>query len=316
MDLEVRHLRTLTTVASLGSVTKAAAVLGVAQPALSAQLSRIDRTLGGPAFVRDHRGVRPTPLGLLVLDRARVLVPAMDALLQDAQRLAQGDAPRALRVACAGSALGAGLVAALTATGVPAPTLQTVDDPVAAAARLAAGADDAVLAGTCGDALPPAAPGVRWRLVGTDAVLAVVPADAPCGDDVDLADLADARWAVSTHDACLDACFARACARAGFTPRAPARCDRATAVELAGVGAAVALVEPFGRLTADVRAVTLRGAPVTWSTWLCLRDDAAPDLRSRVTEAAQAARRDQGTRTWATGDRRAEAALLAAPAAM
>lgn len=97
MDLEVRHLRTVATVASLGSITKAAGALGIAQPALSAQLSRIDRTLGGPTFVRDHRGVRPTPLGLLVLERARTLLPAMDALRQDAQRLACGGTPTSLR---------------------------------------------------------------------------------------------------------------------------------------------------------------------------------------------------------------------------
>ncbi len=50
MDLEVRHLRMIVTVAETGSVTKAAASLGLAQPALTAQLNRIDRTLGGCVF--------------------------------------------------------------------------------------------------------------------------------------------------------------------------------------------------------------------------------------------------------------------------
>ena len=62
--------------------------LGLAQPALTAQLQRIERTLGGPLFDRDRRGARPTALGELVLARARVLLPAMKGLQDEAARLA------------------------------------------------------------------------------------------------------------------------------------------------------------------------------------------------------------------------------------
>ena len=71
MDLEVRHLRMIVVVAESGSVTKAAASLGLAQPALTAQLNRIDRALGGCVFTRDRQGARPTELGELVLRHAR-----------------------------------------------------------------------------------------------------------------------------------------------------------------------------------------------------------------------------------------------------
>jgi len=293
MDLEVRHLRTLATVASLGSITKAAAALGVAQPALSAQLSRIDRALGAPAFVRDHRGVRPTALGALVLDRARTLLPAMDALLQDAQRLASGDAPPTLRIGGAGSALAARVVHRLTLGGAPATTLRTVAGTARAVDELAAGTHDAVLAGMCGDALPPGAPGVQWRLVGTDAVRVVVRDDHPCDDDADLADFADARWVKAAGDSCFGACFLRACARAGFVPPTPGECDRATALDLVRLGAAVGLAQPFGGLPAGVRTVMLRGAPLTWSTWLAVHDDASSDLRTRLVAATRDARRDE-----------------------
>ncbi|WP_454851027.1 helix-turn-helix domain-containing protein [Promicromonospora soli] len=59
----MRHLRMVVAVAESGSVTKAAAALGIAQPALTAQLNRIDRSLGGNVFVRDRFGARPTELG-------------------------------------------------------------------------------------------------------------------------------------------------------------------------------------------------------------------------------------------------------------
>src|SRR4051812_50019019 len=88
MNLELRHLKVVVAIAETGSVTKAASQLGLAQPALTAQLQRIERTLGGPLFERDRRGARPTALGELVLSRARVLLPAMKGLQDEAARLA------------------------------------------------------------------------------------------------------------------------------------------------------------------------------------------------------------------------------------
>src|SRR6201999_2875399 len=88
MNLELRHLRVVVAIAETGSVTKAASMLGLAQPALTPQLQRIERTLGGPLFERDRRGARPTALGELVLSRARVLLPAMKGLQDEAARLA------------------------------------------------------------------------------------------------------------------------------------------------------------------------------------------------------------------------------------
>lgn len=292
MDLEVRHLRTLTTVAALGSITKAAATLGVAQPALSAQLSRIDRALGGPVFVRDHRGVRPTALGALVLDRARTLLPAMDALVQDARRVAGGDAATPTRVASTGSALAAAFAHRLAVAHRAPPTLQVVAGAAQAAAALAAGSYDALLVGMCGDALPPATPGTQWRAVGTDPTVVVVRADHPCGDVTDLAALGDERWVTPAGDGCVAACLQRACARAGLAPPSASACDRATSLDLVLAGAAVALAEPFGTLPPGVRAVALRDAPLTWSTWLALPDDAPAELRGRAAAAARAARRD------------------------
>ena len=101
MELELRHLRLIVTVAEQGSVTRAAATLGLTQPALTAQLNRIDRAFGGPVFTRDQRGARPTALGELVLGRAKVLLPAMSALVDDAGRLvgrARARRPRSVRV--------------------------------------------------------------------------------------------------------------------------------------------------------------------------------------------------------------------------
>ncbi|MEU5249916.1 LysR family transcriptional regulator, partial [Streptomyces asoensis] len=62
MELEVRHLRVLCAIADAGSLHKAARELGMAQPSLSTQLRRIEQLLGGPLFVRDCMGSRPTAM--------------------------------------------------------------------------------------------------------------------------------------------------------------------------------------------------------------------------------------------------------------
>ncbi|WP_309135444.1 LysR family transcriptional regulator [Cellulomonas sp.] len=293
MDLEVRHLRMVATVAEHGSVTKAAAALGLAQPALSAQLSRIDRTLGGAVFVRDHRGVRPTPLGSLVLERARTLLPAMDALVLDAHRLARGDdGPDGLRVAVVGSALAAAFARRVDGACPGRTVLRTAWSAAAATAELASGTHDALLAGMCADALPPSAPGVHWRLVGTDAVQVLVPAGHPSPDEADLTTFADERWFTAPGDSCFAACFAASCTRAGFAPRAPSECERSAGLELVRAGAGVGLAQPFGSRPEGVRAVALRGRPLAWSTWLAVHEGVPEALRAALLTAARTARAD------------------------
>src|SRR5689334_12973656 len=63
MELELRHLRVVCRLADTGSVSKAAAALGVSQPSLTAQLHRIEEAVGGSLFERGSTGVVPTPLG-------------------------------------------------------------------------------------------------------------------------------------------------------------------------------------------------------------------------------------------------------------
>lgn len=80
MELEIRHLRVLVTVADYGSVTKAAAALGLSQPSLSAQVGRIERLLGAKVFERTRTGVAPTERGKSVLAKARLVLADMAEL--------------------------------------------------------------------------------------------------------------------------------------------------------------------------------------------------------------------------------------------
>lgn len=82
-------LRTLVAVVDLHSFTKAAASLGLTQPAVSAQIKRLQFLLGGEVFDRSVQGISLTPHGEMVVSYARRLLSINDQIV----RLANG-APR------------------------------------------------------------------------------------------------------------------------------------------------------------------------------------------------------------------------------
>ncbi|MDF8264006.1 LysR family transcriptional regulator [Luteipulveratus flavus] len=85
MHLDIRHLRVLLEVARAGSVSGAAQAMGVSQPSLSSQLARIERAFGYLLFERGPSGVRPTPAGEQVLQRAARIVHDLESLVEDAR---------------------------------------------------------------------------------------------------------------------------------------------------------------------------------------------------------------------------------------
>lgn len=75
--LDLRSLRTFIAVVDAGSLSKAAATLFVAQPALTAQIKKLEGELAARLLERSHVGVTPTPIGLqLYQDGRRLLADA------------------------------------------------------------------------------------------------------------------------------------------------------------------------------------------------------------------------------------------------
>ncbi|MDI9884833.1 LysR family transcriptional regulator [Streptomyces sp. HNM0645] len=77
MDLAL--LRTFVTVHRAGSFTRAAALLGLSQPAVTSQIRTLERQLGRPLFLRQARGVTPTTVGDELAHRT---APHLDALVE------------------------------------------------------------------------------------------------------------------------------------------------------------------------------------------------------------------------------------------
>ena len=77
--METRHLRYFLAVVDQGSVSRAADWLGIAQPALSQTLARMEKDLGVQLFQRSRQGALPTPSALAMLDDVRTSVARIDA---------------------------------------------------------------------------------------------------------------------------------------------------------------------------------------------------------------------------------------------
>ena len=75
-------LRAAVKVAETESITKAAQILGLSQPAISAQLKRIESIVGGNIFQRTGNGSIPTEFGKLVLTHARKILEGNEQLLR------------------------------------------------------------------------------------------------------------------------------------------------------------------------------------------------------------------------------------------
>jgi LysR family nitrogen assimilation transcriptional regulator len=105
-DLNLRALHTVAAIGRSGSLSRAAATLGVAQSVASRHLSDVEAALGGALFHRTGRGVTPTEMGAEAL-------PRLHALLHEAQALTLAMRERA---GVPGGPVTLGLVPSLAAT--------------------------------------------------------------------------------------------------------------------------------------------------------------------------------------------------------
>jgi DNA-binding transcriptional LysR family regulator len=86
MAFRAAHLRYFVVVAEEGQITRAAAKLGMAQPALSQAIASLESEIGFPVFERQARGVTLTPAG------ATFLLKAREALAAEREAIRTGDA--------------------------------------------------------------------------------------------------------------------------------------------------------------------------------------------------------------------------------
>lgn len=192
IDMETRHLRHFLAVVDHGSVSRAAEWLGIAQPALSQSLARMEKELGVRLFDRSRRGAEPTAAARAMLEDVRVSVARIDAAASLARDVAGGSAGR-LTVGLVSSALFEVLPRALRALRREAPGVRVVLREMSNAEQAEAlqnGEIDIGLMHT-----PVAVGGrMRERLLLRDRLVAAVPDGFATADDgmVGLAEIAEA----------------------------------------------------------------------------------------------------------------------------
>jgi len=91
IDMELRHLRYFVVTAEAQHFTRAAEILGMAQPPLSQQIRQLEQEVGTPLFDRTGRGVVLNDAGRAFLACAQDILRRAEAAVQTAQRAARGE---------------------------------------------------------------------------------------------------------------------------------------------------------------------------------------------------------------------------------
>jgi len=92
--LNLDQLRTLVTIAELGSFAAAARTLHLAAPTISLHVAELESRLGAALLLRQRQRVVPTGVGQRLIERARRLLADVDAVLDEVARQVEGRAGR------------------------------------------------------------------------------------------------------------------------------------------------------------------------------------------------------------------------------
>ncbi|MEN3293985.1 MAG: LysR family transcriptional regulator, nitrogen assimilation regulatory protein [Burkholderiales bacterium] len=76
--MDIKQLRALLAIAETGSVSRAAEILHIVQPAVSRQLRLLEEDLGAALFARGRRGMELTESGQLLVEHARRALRELD----------------------------------------------------------------------------------------------------------------------------------------------------------------------------------------------------------------------------------------------
>lgn len=172
--MQVSHLRTFIALVEKGGFSAAAQYLRISQPAVSQQIQRLEDELRVTLLRRDRRGIAEvTPCGEMVLDFARQVSVAYDALQNDLARQ-RGAIEGKLHLAASttpGEYLVPQWVARFCAQHPHVEAVVTVGDTASVVDQLSTGAYDMGFVGA-----PIERPGLCLERLATDeVVLAVYP---------------------------------------------------------------------------------------------------------------------------------------------
>jgi DNA-binding transcriptional LysR family regulator len=257
--MELRQLAYFVAVAEEAQFTRAALRCSVAQPAISAQIRRLERELGESVFHRDQRTVSLTAAGEALLPHARAALAAVElgrASVASLSGLLHGR----LRIGVSRPA-DRRLAAALGRFHRDHPAIEIVlteqhNAPLLQA--LAGGELDVALVGLPGQPLPPS---LHTLVIAAEPLVLAVRRDHPLSSrkSVTLDQLRDEPMITLVHGSGLRAVLADACRDAGFTPRITAETSELDSLtELATEGLGIAVLPRSASSHTDLVTVEIR----------------------------------------------------------
>jgi DNA-binding transcriptional LysR family regulator len=253
--MELRHLRYFKTVAEELSFTRAAALLHVAQSAVSAQVRDLESELGVGLFERTSRQVQLTAAGKIFLTGIDQVFQTLEDTGRKLRRIGRGDAA-SLAIGFIGAQSHEWMPQVLkrfrsTHPGVEVSLTEMV--PSEQLEALLARTLDVGLVGPI-DGKPP--PGLRLECITEEDPVVGVPNDHPVAKmvSVSLAQLRDEPFILtsSKNSPNYRTWLSRLCYRAGFVPRVVQEVDRArTGVQYVAAGFGISIfAEHISRLPA------------------------------------------------------------------
>jgi DNA-binding transcriptional LysR family regulator len=231
--LNLVHLRVLSAVARHGSVTEAAKQLHYSQPSVSHHLSRLEAATGVKLVQKVGRGIRLTPEGQLLANRATEIIGRVDAATNELEAQVGLQAGR-VRLAANASTLSTIAPKAATTLAQAHPGLEVslIDrHPVEALQMLRHGEIDVALIFRYADA-PVEEEGFRLVHIGDDPIYLV--SQRP---DDSIANHRQSAW-IGGCERCQEE-LTTVCRQVGFTPRIGSLSDDIVVVQAlvaAGIG--------------------------------------------------------------------------------
>jgi DNA-binding transcriptional LysR family regulator len=261
--IDIAALQSLRSVATLGTLARAADELGYTASAVSQQIKRLERQVGVPVLAAAGRGVVLTPAGNALVDSTPEVFQALERCAEAARSVAEG-APRGhLRVVAFSTGIRGLLAPLVRPLSAQYPQLRlhiTEQDPGEAIRSVEAGAADLALVHDA-DGLPAPLPtSLTQRHVHTDVGDVVMARTHPLARfdrPLTRRDLAGHPWVTSPPGTVCQLWFRRLFAQAPQDPDVRHLVDDfATQLSLVASGEVIALIPRLARPALGKRLIS------------------------------------------------------------
>lgn len=200
--LKLRHLRLVIALEEYRQVARVAMAMNITQPAVSKALAELEDGLGYPLFVRQPRGIEPTPHGLCFVRYAQSILDELDRAGDELLALGRGASASVAVGAMPGTTLSlAPRVIALAKERMPALSVAVYEAPMdVLIGQLRTGRLDVVLGALAERSV---ADDIVQHHLYEEIMRVVVAPNHPCADraDVTWADLMAFPWVLPPRTA-------------------------------------------------------------------------------------------------------------------